>query len=107
MLPKWPSLANWPMILKIAAIIILMIGVYRVIYAFLNLDKSFSTSPYPNKHSKLITNGIYKNFRHPIYNGICLMSISICLFYGSIIHLFLFYLLNMLQYYHKKNAFDM
>ncbi|KGG15416.1 methyltransferase family protein [Prochlorococcus sp. MIT 0603] len=96
LIPKWPSLENWPFILKLLAIIILIKGIYQVIYAILDLGKCFSISPYPNKNSILVTYGGYHKCRHPIYNGICLISCSIFIFNGSIIHLFLFSLLSII-----------
>ena len=48
------------------------------------------------KESILIRNNSYKNTRHPLYKGILLISLGICISLLSIIHLSLFIALSYL-----------
>ena len=51
--------------------------------------------------STLIKNNSYKNVRHPLYKGLLFISLGICIFSLSLIHLFL---LISLAYILKRKA---
>ena len=64
-------------------------GVIIVIKAFLDLGENISPLPYPINESVLIKDNSYQNVRHPLYKGILFISLGICIFSLSLIHLFL------------------
>ena len=68
-------------------------GLIIVIKAFIDLGDNLSPLPYPMNESSLIKDNSYKNNRHPLYKGILVISLGICIFSLSLIHLFLFVLL--------------
>ena len=53
-----------------------------IVFAAKDLGKSLSPMPRPKENSKLITSGIYRLFRHPMYYS--LIIISYCLFIKSL-----------------------
>ena len=65
-------------------------GLRISVKAFIDLGDNLTPLPYPMKESILISNNSYKNSRHPLYKGILLISLGICISLTSMIHLFLF-----------------
>lgn len=55
--------------------------------------------PEPSKEAKLVTTGIFKNVRHPIYSGLILIGYSIGVGSGPWPHLFMAIALHVLLYY--------
>ena len=47
-----------------------------IVFAAKDLGKSLSPMPRPKENSKLITSGIYRLFRHPMYYSLILISFS-------------------------------
>lgn len=66
---------RFPMGIRIAALIIGLLGALVVLLAVIQLNKHLSPFPTPRAGSKLIQNGLYKYVRHPIYAGL-LMAFS-------------------------------
>ncbi|WP_269606219.1 methyltransferase family protein [Prochlorococcus marinus] len=62
-------------------------GLIIVIKAFLDLGENLTPLTYPMNESILIKNKSYKNVRHPIYKGLLFISLGICIFLLSLIHL--------------------
>ena len=62
-------------------------GLFIVIKAFIDLGDNLTPLPYPLKESILINNNSYQNVRHPLYKGLLLISLGICIFSLSLIHL--------------------
>ncbi len=62
-------------------------GLTIVIKAFLDLGENLTPLPYPINESILIKNKSYKNVRHPLYKGLLFISLGICIFSMSLIHL--------------------
>ena len=65
-------------------------GIIILIKAFIDLGDNLTPLPYPMNESTLIKNNSYKNVRHPLYKGLLLISLGICIFSLSLIHLILF-----------------
>ena len=65
-------------------------GLIIVFKAFIDLGDNLTPLPYPMNESILIKNNSYNNNRHPLYKGILFISLGICIFSLSLIHLFLF-----------------
>ena len=53
------------------------LGLIILLVAFINLKPSLRVSPIPIPGAPLITVGIYKYFRHPMYLGVLLVGASI------------------------------
>ena len=65
-------------------------GLIIAIKAFQDLGENLSPLPYPIKEAVLIKDNSYQKVRHPLYKGILFISLGICIFSLSLIHLFLF-----------------
>ena len=85
----------------ISGIVISINGLIISLKAFIDLGDNLTPLPYPIKESILIRNNSYKDSRHPLYKGLLLISLGICIFTLSIIHLSLFITLSYLL---KKKA---
>jgi len=70
-IPKW---------LAYASVVIIVLGLTIILLGILNLSDSLSVFPSPKKNSELISNGIYRYIRHPIYTGILLAMFAYSLF---------------------------
>ena len=92
-LPPYPKIENIPLSINIFFIIIGIAvscqGLIIVFKAFIDLGDNLSPLPFPMNESNLIRNNSYKRNRHPLYKGILLVSLGICIFWLSLIHLFL------------------
>ena len=71
-------------------------GLRISVKAFIDLGNNLTPLPYPMKESILVSNNSYKNSRHPLYKGILLISLGICISLISMIHLILFISLSYL-----------
>ena len=56
-----------PIVLQKTGIVITIIGVLIILISLLQLNKNISPFPTPKSASQLITTGLYKYIRHPIY----------------------------------------
>ena len=77
----------------IVGLAISILGIFIVIRAFIDLGKNLTPLPYPMNESSLIKNNSYQNVRHPLYQGLLFISLGICIYSLSLIHLSLFILL--------------
>ena len=97
MVPAYPKIENISFSINafhiIVGLSISIQGLIITIRAFIDLGKNLSPLPYPINDSKLIKINSYQNTRHPLYKGILLISLGICIYSLSLIHLFLFLLL--------------
>ncbi len=46
-------------------------------------SRSFSVMPEPTREGELVTRGIYRHVRHPMYLAVLLCGLAACLAYGS------------------------
>ncbi len=79
-----------------------VIGVVIIILSMLQLNKSLSPFPTPKKNSKLITTGLFKYVRHPIYTGILITAFFLAFYFNSGFKMLIFILLLILFYYKSK-----
>lgn len=63
-------------VLTVGGLLIIAAGIYQ-------LGSNISPFPTPLKSASLITNGIYKFIRHPVYTGILLCTLGISLYTAS------------------------
>ena len=93
--PAYPKIENITFSINIFFIIIGIAisiqGLIIVIRAIIDLGNNLTPLPYPMNDSRLIINNSYKNNRHPLYKGILFISLGICIFSMSLIHLFLLF----------------
>lgn len=82
--------------LKIIALIIYAIGIVLRYYSLILLGKNFSRNVEVEKDQELISVGIYKHLRHPLYLGLFLLVIAIPLYVGNI-YLFLISIILMFK----------
>lgn len=68
----------------ISGCIIAAAGPLIIIWASINLGRSISPFPTPNEKGVLITSGIFKFIRHPIYSGFLLLLIGVTISTGSL-----------------------
>lgn len=64
--------------------IIAAAGPLIIIWASINLGRSISPFPTPTEKGVLITDGIFKFIRHPIYSGFLLLLIGLSISTGSL-----------------------
>ncbi len=94
LIPPYPKIENIAFSVNIFFIIIGLAisiqGLIITIKAFMDLGNNLTPLPYPMNQASLIKNNSYQNTRHPLYKGILFISLGICIFSLSLIHLFLF-----------------
>ena len=54
-------------------------GLLLMILAIVNLRRVIQIAPSPREGAHLVTSGVYRHFRHPIYTGIVLVAIGLFL----------------------------
>jgi len=59
------------------------IGLLIVLISILQLNTNLSPFPKPKENASLITNGIFKYVRHPIYSGIIIFLIFLSFYFAS------------------------
>lgn len=79
-------------------------GILMIILAILQLNKNLSPFPTPKKNSELITSGLFKYVRHPIYTGILITAFFLAFYLNSGYKMFIFVLLLILFY--NKSEFE-
>ena len=93
LIPPYPKIQNISFSINIFFVIIGLAisiqGIIIVIKAFIDLGDNLTPLPYPMNESSLMKNNSYKKNRHPLYKGILFISLGICIFSLSLIHLFL------------------
>lgn len=62
-------------------------GVVVAGLAGLRLGPALTPSPIPNEGADLVTTGIYRFVRHPIYTGVLLISAGLVALGASVVHL--------------------
>ena len=93
LISPYPKIENIPFSLNIMSIIIGLSvsfqGLIIVIKAIKDLGDNLTPLPFPMDESNLIRNNSYKSSRHPLYKGTLFISLGICIFSLSLLHLFL------------------
>ena len=90
-IPPYPKIENTEFAINtffvVIGLTISIQGLIIVIKAFLDLGENLTPLPYPMNESTLIKNNSYKTVRHPLYKGLLFISLGICIFSLSLIHL--------------------
>ena len=91
LLQPWPKLDsyifNWIIYSKLIGILLLALGLFESIRSLLSIGSSLSPLPDPKPGTKLITNGAYTKFRHPLYRALIICSLGWCIYLMSLLHL--------------------
>ena len=93
LIPPYPKTKHMAFSINTLFIIIgfaiTILGLTIVIKAFIDLGENLTPLPYPMNESSLIKNNSYQKIRHPLYRGLLFISLGICIFTLSLIHLLL------------------
>ncbi len=73
--PKWLDL-DIPYWLRLVFMVCTGIGILIILLGVINLNENLTPFPTPKRNSNLISHGIYKYVRHPIYSGIIISLLS-------------------------------
>tara|TARA_B100000508_G_C11404616_1_gene250105 strand:- start:423 stop:875 length:453 start_codon:yes stop_codon:yes gene_type:complete len=96
--PYIPNLTIWGYILWP----LVALGILVIIFGILNLEENLTVFPSPKKKNTLISNGIYKYVRHPIYTGILLIMFSYAFLKMSIILVVISSILWLVLYFKSR-----
>ena len=80
-------------ILSIVATFIYIVATLILFFAFLALRPSLRVSPIPKNGAPLITSGIYKYYRHPMYLAVLLYGAGMTLNNLNVISILIWFLL--------------
>jgi len=67
--------------------VLVVAGFVLMIVASLRLGRGLTATPVPNARGRLITGGLYRYVRHPIYTGVLLVVVGLTLRSGSFVTL--------------------
>ena len=70
--------------------------------SFLALGKSLTAHPIPASRGELVTDGLYRYARHPIYTGVLALGAALTLLGGLIPHVFFYAALILLLNYKAR-----
>jgi protein-S-isoprenylcysteine O-methyltransferase Ste14 len=90
--------------LTTVSIISLLAGFVILGLSALALGKSLTAHPIPGKDAVLVTDGLYRFVKHPIYSGVILIAIGLTITGGFLPQVFFFLALTLLLNY--KASFE-
>src|SRR6056297_3588864 len=93
---------NWMALLQPVFLVLSGLGFLFILSALLQLNTNLSPFPKPKDNSTLITSGVYKYVRHPIYSGILIALFFLALYLSSPFKIFIVLLLVLLFWYKSK-----
>lgn len=73
-----------PQGLKYIGLVVSILGLVISVVSVLQLNKNLTVFPTPKSNSELVTIGLYKFSRHPIYSGLILFTFGYALFSFSL-----------------------
>lgn len=85
-------------IIQLFCIVVGAIGFIIIIISIFQLRRGISPFPTPTKNATLITVGLFKYMRHPIYSGIILLFLSAGIYHGSVFKILISFLIFGLLY---------
>lgn len=91
-----------PRLVKYIGLIFSILGFLIAVLSVLQLNKNLTVFPTPKTDSELITFGMYKFSRHPIYTGLILFTFGYAFFKASLFKV-LIALVLLLLFYFKTN----
>ena len=91
-----------PQLVKYIGLVVSIVGFIISVLAVLQLNKNLTVFPTPKSDSQLVTFGMYKFSRHPIYTGLILFTFGYAFFKVSLFKLIISSIL-LLLFYLKTN----
>ena len=91
-----------PLLIKELGLFFCFIAFIIITVSLIQLNKNLSPFPSPKSGSKLITNGLYKYIRHPIYTGILFFAVGYALYINSFYKILISIFLGVLFYFKSK-----
>ncbi|AVI49691.1 isoprenylcysteine carboxylmethyltransferase family protein [Pukyongia salina] len=88
-----------PTWLDLGAVVLGFFGAVVITFGIINMNENLTPFPTPRRNSSLISGGIYKYIRHPIYSGIILLFLAYGLYTGSIGRLIITIILSIVFYF--------
>ena len=95
---------SFGILVTLAIAVLLAIGLVILGLSFLALGKSLTAHPIPTKQGELVTDGLYRFARHPIYTGVLAVGLAMTLSGGLFPHVLFFIALVVLLNY--KASFE-
>jgi protein-S-isoprenylcysteine O-methyltransferase Ste14 len=95
---------SFGLLVTVAIAVLLAIGLVILGLSFLALGKSLTAHPIPAKKGELVTDGLYRFARHPIYTGVLAVGLAMTLSGGLFPHILFFIALVVLLNY--KASFE-
>jgi len=92
------------LVVTIAIAVLLAMGLVILGLSFLALGRSLTAHPIPAKKGELVTDGLYRFARHPIYTGVLALGLAMTLVGGLLTHAVFFIALVVLLNY--KASFE-
>jgi protein-S-isoprenylcysteine O-methyltransferase Ste14 len=90
--------------LSVVSLTSLFLGIVILGFSALALGKSLTAHPMPGKKAVLVTDGLYRYVKHPIYSGLILAAFGLTITGGFFPHAIFFVLLVLLLNY--KASFE-
>lgn len=93
LVPPWPSVQNAELFRSLTGLRWLMLAICWIssltftLGGFLAIRKYLTPLPYPVEDNQLITSGVFRLVRHPIYTGLILAGAGWTIFTASLSHL--------------------
>ncbi|REA60100.1 isoprenylcysteine carboxylmethyltransferase family protein [Dyadobacter luteus] len=94
-------------IIEVAGAILALAGLLVILAAVYQLRRSLTPFPSPVKNGELITSGLYRYIRHPIYSGIILAAVGYGLHAGDAFKLMISLALWILFYFKSRYEEEM
>ena len=98
------SYGSYAFLVTSVTVVLILAGVVILGLSFLALGKSLTAHPIPAKQGVLVTDGLYKYARHPIYTGVLALGAGMTLAGGLFPHILFFVALVILLNY--KASFE-
>jgi protein-S-isoprenylcysteine O-methyltransferase Ste14 len=98
------SYGSYAFLVTSVTAVLVLAGVVILGLSFLALGKSLTAHPIPAKQGVLVTDGLYKFARHPIYTGVLALGAGMTLAGGLFPHILFFVALVILLNY--KASFE-
>jgi protein-S-isoprenylcysteine O-methyltransferase Ste14 len=98
------SFGSFGFLVPVVTAVLLVAGFGVLGLSFLALGKSLTAHPIPANKGVLVTDGLYRYVRHPIYTGVLALGAAMTLLGGLIPHLFFYIALIVLLNY--KASFE-
>ena len=84
------SFGAFGFLVPVVTAVLLVTGFGVLGLSFLALGKSLTAHPIPASRGELVTDGLYRYARHPIYTGVLALGAAMTLLGGLIPHLFFY-----------------